>query len=148
MGQFHLQPALLRAGPFGKNVQNHFAAVEHLHADGFFEVLHLGRREIVIEHHHVRFAAADEFAEFLELAGADVGGEVDVVPLLRQFADDAGSGRLGEAADLIAGIVRDPGAGVQGDAHEHGFLGRDGERVAARFKRFADGTDSCVKSEL
>ena len=90
--QFHLEPRLggLRAG--GEDVKDEFAAVEDLDTDGLLEVARLGGGEIVIEDDDVGVARLDEIGEFLHLAGADVGGELNVVAFLGEFRDYGGAG--------------------------------------------------------
>jgi hypothetical protein len=79
--------------------------------------------------------------QFLDLAAADVRGELDVLPLLREFRDDGGPGGGGEPANLIARIVRGPRLVRQRDADEYGLLAADGEIVALGVECLADVVD-------
>ena len=127
----------------GEDVEDHLAAVEHLHADRLFQVPHLGRGQVVVEDDHVGVGRLDQLGELVDLAGADVGGEVDVVALLGELADDLGAGGFGQAADFVARIVVDrPRPVGQGDRDEDRLLAADGELVPLGFERFADGMDS------
>ena len=47
----------------------------------------------------------DQLLELLDLARADVGGDVDLLPLLEHAADHDQAGRLGQAPDLVQGVV-------------------------------------------
>ncbi len=49
LGQLHLQTALVGTGPPGEDVQYQRGAVDDLDAEGFFQVLLLGRRKLVIQ---------------------------------------------------------------------------------------------------
>ena len=108
LGQFHLQPRFdgLRTG--GEDVENHLAAVEHLDAERLLEIAGLCRREIVIEDHHVGIVALDEFGEILEFAGADIRGELNLLPFLGEFGDHARAGGGGQSSDFVARVVGEP----------------------------------------
>ena len=54
LGQLHLQPALARAGAAREDVEDQLRPVERLAADRLLEVALLRRRELVVEHDHVR----------------------------------------------------------------------------------------------
>jgi hypothetical protein len=77
-----------------------------------------------------------------ELPLADVGGELDVLPLLGELADDGRAGGGGEPADLVARVVRDPRAGREGDADEDGLLARNRELDAIRLECLTDNRTS------
>ncbi len=64
----------------------------------------------------------DEILELLDLTGADVGGDVDLLPFLHQASDDHQSGGFGQAPDLIQGVLRVVGASRQEDTDEDGIF--------------------------
>ena len=104
MGQLDLQAGFGRAGTRRKDIENQFAAVQHLDARGLLQIAHLARREVDIEHDHVGVSEFDRLDDLLDFSLADVGAGVDVVSLLRDLADDDSPGRFGQAADFIAWI--------------------------------------------
>ena len=61
--QFHLKPRFERPGARGEDVEDQLAAVEHLDAEGLFEVAALGGVEVVVEDDDVGDGAGAEFAE-------------------------------------------------------------------------------------
>ena len=63
--------------------------------------------EVVVEDDDVGLVGLDELLELLDLARADVGGDIDLLPLLQHPADHDDAGRLGQAPDLVQRIVRD-----------------------------------------
>ena len=71
------------------------------------EVPRLGRAQVVVEDDDVGLVRLDQLLELLDLARADVGGDVDLLPLLQHAADHDQAGRLGQAPDLVQGIVGD-----------------------------------------
>ena len=84
------------------------------------EVARLGRAQVVVEDDDVGLVGLDELLELVDLARADVGGDVDLLPLLQHLADHVQAGRLGQAADLVQRIVgRRVGAG-QDDPDQNG----------------------------
>src|SRR5262249_54199917 len=81
----------------------------------------------------------DQFLELFELALADVGAGDDVVPLLRELADDRGAGGLGQAAEFVEGILAEPGPGGKGNADQDRLLAADSHFVAGRVERHSGG---------
>jgi hypothetical protein len=127
--ELDLQPRLDRLRPGGEDVENQFATVEHLDPERLLQVARLGRREVVVEDHHVGVGRLDEFGEFPELARADVRGELNVLPLLGEFRDDGGAGGLGEPADLVARVVAEPRPVRQRHADQNRLFAGDRELV-------------------
>ena len=72
---------------------------------GLLQVARLGGTEVVVEDDHVGLVGLDQRLEFLDLARADVGGDVDLVPLLEHATDHVKPGGLGQAPDLVQGVV-------------------------------------------
>ena len=73
------------AGPGGEDVEDDLGAVEHLQAQGPLEVSRLGRREVVVEDHHVGVVMLHQLNELGELALAEVGGLIGMVPPLHDL---------------------------------------------------------------
>jgi len=138
LGKFDLEPGLDGSRARGEDVEDQLAAVEHFHAKKLFEIAGLRRKQIVVEDDDVGIGGLGEFLQFLDLTAADVRGQLNVLPLLREFGDDGGSRRGGEAADFIARIVGGPGFVRERDADENGLLAADGEIVALGVECFAD----------
>src|SRR5262249_52763122 len=118
LGQFDLEPGLRGAGPGGEDVEDQFAAVEHLDLGGFFQVANLAWRQVVVEDDDIDIGGLDLLLEFFQLALADVGGGVDAVTALRQAADDVGPGGGRQAAEFFQRVAADPGPLRQRDADE------------------------------
>ncbi len=64
----------------------------------------------------------DQRFQLLDLAGADVRGDIHLLSFLEQAADHRETGRLGKAPDLIQGVVgRDITVGQQ-DPNQNRFF--------------------------
>ena len=53
LGQFDLQLALRATCTLGKDVQNQISPINHAHANDFFNVANLDRRELVVKHDQI-----------------------------------------------------------------------------------------------
>ena len=93
-----------------------------LTSSGLLEVARLGRAEVVVEDDDVGLVGLDQLLELLDLARADVGGDVDPLPLLEHLGHDDQAGRLGQAADLLQGIIGRILAVGQEDPDQDGLL--------------------------
>ena len=89
-----------------EDVEDHLGAVDHLDLELLLEVAGLGGAQVVVEDDDVGLLGLDERLELLDLARADVGRDVDLLPLLQQAAHDLQTGRLGQSPELVQGIVR------------------------------------------
>ena len=69
--QLHLKLALARPCVARKNVQDQLCPVKHPAGQRRIQVAQLGRRQIVIEAHHVRLGGCDNARDLLNLAGPD-----------------------------------------------------------------------------
>ena len=105
LGQLDLEVGLVGPGPGGEDVEDHLGPVDHLDAQELLQVPRLGRAEVVVEDDEVGLVGLDQLLELLDLARADVGGDVDLLPLLEHAADHDQPGRLGQAPDLVQGVV-------------------------------------------
>ena len=76
-----------------------------LTSSGRLEVSRLRGAQVVVEDDDVGLVGLDQLLQLLDLARADVGGDVDLLPLLEHAADHVQAGRLGQAANLVQGIV-------------------------------------------
>ena len=103
LGQLDLEVGLVRPGMGGEDVEDDLGAVDHLDAELLLEVPRLRRAQVVVEDDEVGLVGLDQLLELLDLARADVGGDVDVLPLLQHAADHDETGRLGQTADLVQG---------------------------------------------
>ena len=74
--EFHLQRRLPGARAAGKDVEDQRTAVDHLHLQRGFKVQLLRRRQLLVEDDEGVIQIGASGADFLELAGADVGGRV------------------------------------------------------------------------
>ena len=91
LGQFHLQFAFRTFRALGKNIENEIGTVNHPHADDFFDIANLNRRELMIEHDEVCIRGNHARGDFVEpvrpvqhstrAAGEDRLVEVDLVTL-------------------------------------------------------------------
>ena len=127
LGQLDLQACLDGAGARGEDVEDQLAAVEHFDVGRFFEVAHLRRRQVVVENDHVRVGGLDMFLQLFDLALADVGGGVDLLPFLAEAAD--------EVAPAVAARPRNSSSGSSPTQ------GRSGRATLTR-KAFSRWTDN------
>src|SRR5690606_29856532 len=110
-----------------EDVEDELGAVDHALGELALEVLALGGRELIVEDDERSVLLGDELLELVDLAAPDVGRGIGAVELLRERADDDGTGGVGEAGELLE-VLSDVMAGVaalDGRADEDGaFLGR------------------------
>ena len=69
----------------GENIQDQRRAVDDLDLDHLLQRVELGRAQFAVADHSVGSGRGDDLAQFLSLAGTDVGGGVGFVASL----DDA-----------------------------------------------------------
>jgi hypothetical protein len=92
LGQLHLEAGFHSLGASGEDVEDQLTAIQNLHASRFLQVSRLCRRQIVIEDDNIGIRSLDELSQLTELARADVCCELDIVALLKELANDHGSG--------------------------------------------------------
>ena len=88
-----------------EDIEDHLGAIDHLDAELLLEVAGLGGTQVVVEEDDVGLLGLDRRLELLDLARADVGRDVDLLPLLQHAADNEQAGCLGQAPELVQGIV-------------------------------------------
>ena len=115
--QLDLEVGLVRSRVRREDVEDHLGAIDHLDPELLLEVARLGGAQVVVEDDDVGLLGLDERLELLDLARADVGRDVDLLPLLQQAADHLQAGRLGQSPELLQGIVRRRLVAVQGQDH-------------------------------
>ena len=85
-----------------------------------FEIARLCRAQVVIENDDVGFVGLDEQFKLVDLARADVGRDINLMPLLQHLAHHVQVGSLRQTTKLVQRIVgRKVGAG-QDDADQNG----------------------------
>ena len=62
------------------------------------EVAGLRRTQVVVEDDDIGLVGLDEPLELADLARADIGRDINLLPLLQHGTDDVQSGRLGQTA--------------------------------------------------
>ncbi len=82
--------------PAGEDVENQLGSIEDFNIESLLEIADLGRREIVVEQHHVGVLRGGQLLQFGELSLAHVGCDVGRLASLRQLPDHVGAGRFGQ----------------------------------------------------
>ena len=103
--QLDLEVGLVRLGVGREDVEDDLGPVDDLDLERPFEVPRLPGAQVVVEDHQVGLIGGDEFLQFLDLAGADVGRDVHLLALLQHGPDHVQAGRLGQPSDLVQRIV-------------------------------------------
>ena len=103
--QLDLEVGLVGPRPGGEDVEDDLGPVDHLDAQELLQVPRLGGAEVVVEDDEVGLVRLDQLLQLLDLARADVRGDVRLLPLLEHAADDDQPGGLGQAPDLVQGVV-------------------------------------------
>ena len=88
-------------GPSGENIQDQFGAVEHLDAGRFFQIASLGRRQIVVENHHIGVGCLYKCAQLLDFAFAQISRLVWKRSPLHERPDDSGARSLGQSVKFL-----------------------------------------------
>jgi hypothetical protein len=84
-----------------EDLEDQRAAIHDLHAQRLFEVLHLRRRQIVVEDHQIGVLGPHLRGDFCGFAAADEHGGLGRRPPLDRGADDARSRRGRELRELL-----------------------------------------------
>ena len=106
LGEFDREPGFVRLGARRENIENHFGAIEHLDAQGTFQIANLGGGEIVVEDHGVGIGGPDHQFELFDLALAEISGLIGDCAALGQSADDFGPGRFDQTSQLVENCRR------------------------------------------
>jgi hypothetical protein len=125
--ELDLQASLPGAGPPGEDVQDELGAVDRLASHLRLEVALLGRREVVVEDHHVDALLLAAPREVPHLAAPDEGGGVPPGAFLEEPAHDPRPRAPGEQAELVErGLGPRPVAGAEREPDEQSRLTRAG----------------------
>ena len=111
---FHLQPRLPRARPLRENPQNQRGAVDDLPVERVHQILHLHRRERVVEQNHVRLLHFSRRPDLLYFARSDVGAGIDRAAVLHKRIGHLHPGGLRKRLHLSHGFVK---TGIRREAH-------------------------------
>ena len=105
LGQGDLRLALTAAGVLGEDVEDQPRAVHHLDLHELLEPAQLPGGELAVADDRVRPHEGDHLAQLRDLARADVGGGVGLVPSLDQAVAHLGPGGLGQSGKLGQGAL-------------------------------------------
>ena len=125
LGQLHLESALFRLGPLGKNVQNQAAAVQHLDAQQLRQHPLLGGGQVIVEDDHGGPHVLAVQLDLRHLALADEGAGVRRGPVLQHNTHGLASGGLHQGGELLHGLlvgVLCPFQHRGAQAHQHHFV--------------------------
>ena len=120
--QLDLEVGLVGPRPGGEDVEDHLGPVDHLDPEELLQVPRLRRAEVVVEDDEVGLVRPDQLLELVHLARADIGGDVDLMPLLEHPADHDQAGRLDQPAELLQRVVGRVFDGVQEDLDQDRLL--------------------------
>src|SRR5581483_2002945 len=95
-----LQPALVRPGVLGEDLEDHLRAVEDAHLQFALEVPLLARRQVLVADDDVERALVPESAQLLDLPHADEVRRLDLRTALHVGADDISAGGAGQVREL------------------------------------------------
>ena len=99
--QFHLEPALARAGAGCEDVEYQLSAVDNPGSNRFFQVALLGGRELTIEDDDVSRSGANRGGQFGSLAGPDEGSGLRRVARLQHALHHLGAGARRQFRQLV-----------------------------------------------
>ena len=111
---FHLQPRLPRTCPLRKNPQNQRSAVDDLPVKRIHQILHLHRRECVIEQNHVRLLHFRRCPDLLYFTRSDVCPGIDRAAILHKGVGHLHPGGLRKRLHFSHGLVK---TGIRREAH-------------------------------
>ena len=123
LGQLHLELALRRPGPVGKDVQNQAVAVDDPAGQGLLQRPPLGGGQLVVEDDQVDVVGGDEIFQLPAFSLADKGMGIGGMAVLHGGEDALAPGGLDQLGQLghglLVGVVKILGA-VAGQAHQQG----------------------------
>jgi hypothetical protein len=96
-----LQLAFPRTGTAREDIQNELRAIEDFSTDGLLEIAELGRRELVVEDHHVDVRLIAGRCQGLDLSAAEKGRGVGARALLQQAQHHVRARRRRETCELV-----------------------------------------------
>ena len=106
--QLDLEVRLVREGVGREDVEDDLGAIDDLDSQVLFQVARLRGTEVVVEEDDVPLVRLDRVFQLLDLAGADVSRDVDLMPLLQHGANDDQTSGLGQPPKLVQGIIGRP----------------------------------------
>jgi hypothetical protein len=82
-----------------EDVQNQGGPIQYpdLFAECLFQLALVTREQLVVEGNDIGLHVADEYLDFFDLTGADVGGSIGVGQPLDGFANDNKTGGVGQS---------------------------------------------------
>ena len=105
LGQLNLEMGFMGAGVGREDVEDDLGTVDDFDIECALEISRLRWPEVVVEDDDVRLVSQDHLVQLLDLARPDVGGDVDLLPLLKHRADDLQASRPGQAANFVEGVI-------------------------------------------
>src|SRR5690606_36281052 len=116
--QLDLETPLVRLRATREDVEDERRSVDHLELERLLEVALLRRGEVAVDEDHVVVQLVEQLHDLLQLALADEGGRMRMTKLLDHRAHDLDVDRLGEARQLLEGILRRPRLVLRLDGNE------------------------------
>ena len=114
--QLDLQFALFGTRAERKNIQNQGGAVNDADVGEVFDIFYLRRGKLAVNDNQIYLLRLTNLLDFLQLAGADVGGAFRLLQLLRDRKGRLGAGAFDKLLQLIERRLRVVVAGI--DAHQ------------------------------
>jgi len=99
--QFDLRLTFKAVSVLTEDVQDDRGSINRRTAEKFFEVALLRRRQFVVEHHRVGIDCFTKFAQFLNLAAAEVGRWVRRMSTLNNTGDAVGACGIYEQSQFV-----------------------------------------------
>ena len=113
-----LKHSLTGVRAIGKDIQNHFLAVNHRDLGVMFPVALLGRSEPFVEHDYITFQHARLPHDFIDLPFADEGSRRGLAEIHNRRTHDANPEILDQFLELGQKVLSFAGRHVRGlDAH-------------------------------
>ena len=90
----------------GKNIQNELRPVQHPARQRGIEVAQLGRRQVVVEQHHVCLGGSGHARDLFDFAGSDQRCRIGSRPMLNQLGNHLPTGACHQLTKLGQGFIR------------------------------------------
>ena len=138
LSQLHLQAALVRLRPAGKDIEDEGRPVDDLDVEDLLQVALLVRVELFVEDDQVVVQLCPQVLDLLQLALAEIGSGQGVSEFLGHRADDLDSGRFGQAGEFLQRVAHSPGCARPIDGNQQGVLDRRLGRQRSTGRTLAD----------